>query len=52
MTLIGSTMMGEQAGPKQLVRDVALAEKPAVSSARGTGAARPGADRREAVLGL
>ena len=24
MTLIGYTMMGEQAGPKQLVRDVAL----------------------------
>jgi G6PDH family F420-dependent oxidoreductase len=27
MTLIGYTMMGEQAGPKQLVRDVALAEE-------------------------
>jgi hypothetical protein len=27
MTLIGYTMMGEQAGPKQLVRDVALAEQ-------------------------
>jgi hypothetical protein len=27
VTLIGSTMMGEQAGPKQLVRDVALAEE-------------------------
>jgi len=26
MTRIGYTMMGEQAGPKQLVRDVALAE--------------------------
>ena len=26
MTLIGYTMMCEQAGPKQLVRDVALAE--------------------------
>ena len=27
MTLIGYTMMCEQAGPKQLVRDVALAEE-------------------------
>ena len=27
MTLIGYTMMCEQAGPKQLVRDVALAEQ-------------------------
>jgi len=27
VTLIGYTMMGEQAGPKQLVRDVALAEQ-------------------------
>jgi len=27
VTLIGYTMMGEQAGPKQLVRDVALAEE-------------------------
>jgi hypothetical protein len=27
MTQIGYTMMGEQAGPKQLVRDVALAEE-------------------------
>src|SRR3954453_6237226 len=27
MTLIGYTMMGEQAGPKQLVRDPALAEQ-------------------------
>jgi alkanesulfonate monooxygenase SsuD/methylene tetrahydromethanopterin reductase-like flavin-dependent oxidoreductase (luciferase family) len=27
MTLIGYTMMGEQAGPKQLVREVALAEQ-------------------------
>jgi len=27
MTLIGYTMMGEQAGPKQLVRDVTLAEQ-------------------------
>ena len=27
MTLIGYTMMGEQAGPKQLVRDVVLAEQ-------------------------
>jgi len=27
VTLIAYTMMGEQAGPKQLVRDVALAEK-------------------------
>ena len=27
MTLFGYTMMGEQAGPKQLVRDVALAEE-------------------------
>jgi alkanesulfonate monooxygenase SsuD/methylene tetrahydromethanopterin reductase-like flavin-dependent oxidoreductase (luciferase family) len=27
MTLIGYTMMGEQAGPKQLVHDVALAEE-------------------------
>jgi alkanesulfonate monooxygenase SsuD/methylene tetrahydromethanopterin reductase-like flavin-dependent oxidoreductase (luciferase family) len=27
MTLIGYTMMGEQAGPKQLVRDVVLAEE-------------------------
>jgi Luciferase-like monooxygenase len=27
MTLIGHTMMCEQAGPKQLVRDVALAEE-------------------------
>ena len=27
MTLIGYTMMGEQAGPKKLVRDVALAEE-------------------------
>jgi alkanesulfonate monooxygenase SsuD/methylene tetrahydromethanopterin reductase-like flavin-dependent oxidoreductase (luciferase family) len=27
MTLIGYTMMGEQAGSKQLVRDVALAEQ-------------------------
>jgi hypothetical protein len=26
MTPIGSTMMSEQAGPKQLVRDVALTE--------------------------
>jgi hypothetical protein len=28
MTLIGDTMMREQPGPKQLVRDVALAEEP------------------------
>jgi alkanesulfonate monooxygenase SsuD/methylene tetrahydromethanopterin reductase-like flavin-dependent oxidoreductase (luciferase family) len=27
VTLIGYTMMGEQAGPKQLVRDVTLAEE-------------------------
>ncbi len=27
MTLIGYTMMSEQAGPKQLVRDVARAEE-------------------------
>jgi hypothetical protein len=27
MTVIGYTMMCEQAGPKQLVRDVALAEE-------------------------
>jgi alkanesulfonate monooxygenase SsuD/methylene tetrahydromethanopterin reductase-like flavin-dependent oxidoreductase (luciferase family) len=27
VTLIGYTMMGEQAGPKQLVREVALAEQ-------------------------
>ncbi len=27
MTLIGDTMMCEQAGPKQLVRDAALAEE-------------------------
>jgi hypothetical protein len=27
VTLIGYPMMGEQAGPKQLVRDVALAEE-------------------------
>ena len=27
MTLIGPTMMGEQVGPKQLVREVALAEQ-------------------------
>jgi alkanesulfonate monooxygenase SsuD/methylene tetrahydromethanopterin reductase-like flavin-dependent oxidoreductase (luciferase family) len=27
MTLIGHTMMCEQAGPKQLMRDVALAEE-------------------------
>ena len=27
MTLIGYTMMCEQAGPKQLARDVALAEE-------------------------
>jgi alkanesulfonate monooxygenase SsuD/methylene tetrahydromethanopterin reductase-like flavin-dependent oxidoreductase (luciferase family) len=27
MTLIGYTMMSEQAGPKQLVRDAALAEQ-------------------------
>ncbi len=27
MTLIGDTMMWEQTGPKQLVRDVALAEE-------------------------
>jgi hypothetical protein len=30
MTLIGYTMMCEQAGPKQLVRDVALAEQAGV----------------------
>jgi alkanesulfonate monooxygenase SsuD/methylene tetrahydromethanopterin reductase-like flavin-dependent oxidoreductase (luciferase family) len=27
MTLVGNTMMCEKAGPKQLVRDVALAEE-------------------------
>ncbi len=32
MTLNGYTMMCEQAGSKQLVRDVALARKPALTS--------------------
>jgi hypothetical protein len=43
MTLIGYTMMCEQAGPKQLVRDVALAEQPgfdfkssAITTSRGS----------------
>jgi hypothetical protein len=31
MTLIGYTMMCEQTGPKQLVRDVALAEEAGVA---------------------
>jgi hypothetical protein len=32
MTQIGYTMMGEQAGPNQLVRDVALPSRPASTS--------------------
>jgi hypothetical protein len=40
MTPIGSTMMYEQTGPRQLVRDVALAEEAAPASFTGNSAAR------------
>ena len=42
MTLIGYTMMCEQSGPKQLVRDVALAEEACDSRSSGHSSSRSG----------